>query len=376
VLIRVWSDFICAWLNGSVKRNLPALWLAGALVVFAGAQPASAVQRTAPNEPAPLLAYYSIADDAGSWNSKLPDVPLLGRYSGGDKAIIREHVRLAKQAGIEGFIVSWRNTPKFNTRLEQLLEIADGEDFKLAISYQGLDAQDHSFGLNKVEADLDYFVRNYTGHAALTIFGKPVIIWSGTWEYLPVDVASVTGPRRQRLLILASARSLDEYQRVADSVDGNAYYWSSANPETDQGYSEKLADMGQAVHSRRGLWIAPAAPGFELKSDGRSVDRNDGATLRRELEAATASTPDAIGLISWNVFSDNTHVEPSVNYGTLYLEVLADLRNGGHPVVLDFDSSEPGDTAFQPANLTTLGGFSVLFLVSLGIIMRRNRGGK
>ena len=371
MLISAWLSLIVSWLRLGARRALHAALLAGALVAVVGAWPASAAPA-----PVPLLAYYSIAYDAQSWDQGAGDVPLLGRYSSDDQAIMREHVRLAKQAGIDGFIVSWRNTPKFNARLEQLLATADGEDFKLAISYQGLDAQDHPFALSKVEADLDYFVRYYAGHAALSIFGKPVVIWSGIWQYSPDDVASVTSTRRQRLLVLASARSLDEYQSVGDSVDGNAYYWSSANPETDMRYSDKLVAMGNAVHSHRGLWIAPAAPGFEPKSGGRSVDRNDGTTLRRELAAATASTPDAIGLISWNVVGDNTHVEPSVNHGKLYLQVLADVRNAGHPVVLDFDSSEPGDTAFQPGNLATLGGFAVLLLVSLGVIMIRNRGGK
>jgi hypothetical protein len=132
--------------------------------------------------------------------------------------------------------------------------------------------------------------------------------------------------------------------------------------------------MGKAIRARRGLWIAPAAPGFDMKYGMRVVDRNAGETLRRQLAAATASMPDAVGLISWNVFRDNTQVEPSVSHGTLYLEILAEARNTGQPVVWEFDSNEPGDTAFQPGNLATLGGFAMLLLVSFGMILMRNRG--
>ena len=41
------------------------------------------------------------------------------------------------------------------------------------------------------------------------------------------------------------------------------------------------------------------------------VDRGGGRRCAREFDAATGSSPDAIGLISWNEFSENTHVEPS-----------------------------------------------------------------
>jgi hypothetical protein len=52
------------------------------------------------------------------------------------------------------------------------------------------------------------------------------------------------------------------------------------------------------------------------------------------------SSPDAIGLISWNEFSENTHVEPSREYGFKYLELLADLRNRTVSTPLFFDSDE------------------------------------
>ena len=51
------------------------------------------------------------------------------------------HVDWAKQAGIDGFIVSWKSTPVLNRRLERLAEVADAEHFKLLVIYQGLDFQ-------------------------------------------------------------------------------------------------------------------------------------------------------------------------------------------------------------------------------------------
>ena len=67
--------------------------------------------------PDPLFAYYYIWFNASSWNRAKIDYPLLGRYSSDDRGVMRAHVAWAKQAGIDGFIVSWKSTPVLNRRL-------------------------------------------------------------------------------------------------------------------------------------------------------------------------------------------------------------------------------------------------------------------
>ena len=92
----------------------------------------------------------------------------------------------------------------------------------------------------------------------------------------------MTRGRRDKLMLLASERNAQDYSKLAPSVDGNAYYWSSVNPDTFPGYVAKLREMGRAVHRRKGIWIAPAAPGFSPggqsprgppSETGRSVGR-------------------------------------------------------------------------------------------------------
>jgi hypothetical protein len=133
--------------------------------------------------------------------------------------------------------------------------------------------------------------------------------------------------------------------------------------------------MGRAIHARGGLWIAPAAPGFDARLVGGTnvVERRDGATLRSELDAATASQPDAVGLISWNEFSENTHVEPSERYGSRYLDAVADVRGARLPALPDFDSSEPAATGVN-YGLPLLAGIG-LFVVGTFLLLLR-RGGR
>jgi Glycosyl hydrolase family 99 len=281
-----------------------------------------------PDDPVPALAYYYIWFDPQSWDRAKKDFPLLGRYSSDDADVMRQHIRWAKAAGIDGFIVSWKSNDKLNRRLDQLVEVADEENFKLAIIYESLDFRRNPLPLNQVGSDLTYFIEHYSRHPAFDLFEKPLVIWSGTWEFSVDEIRKITQNMRERTLILASEKNLEGYQRVSAFVDGDAYYWSSVNPNSHSGYSDKLMAMGDAIHKNKGIWIAPAAPGFDARLIGGNsvVERKDGETLRTELKVALQSLPDAIGLISWNEFSENSHIEPSQNYGDVYLKLLADTR--------------------------------------------------
>lgn len=329
-------------------------------------------------DPVPVMAYYYIWYDTQSWNRAKSDYPLLGRYSSDDRAILEQHVRWAKDAGIDGFIVSWKSTFQLDSRLEQLMEVAAAEDFYLWIIYQGLDFDRYPLPTSQIEADLEYFIDQYAHHPAFSMYDRPVVIWSGTWEFSPQEIDEVTAGYRDQLYLLASEQNLAGYQRLAHLVDGNAYYWSSVNPDVNSRYQEKLDAMGQAVHDHGGLWVAPAAPGFDARLIGgtRVIERKNGDTLRREMDAALRSSPDAIGLISWNEFSENTHIEPSQNYGTRALAVLADMQQGMAPQVLDFDSSAPGTTDHSDFyTLYILGGLFVFITTSVIFVIMRSKGG-
>ena len=207
-------------------------------------------------EPIPVFAYYYIWYNASSWNRAKIDYPQIGRYSGDEADVMRQHVRWAKAAGITGFVVSWKSTPALDRRLATLVRIADQEHFQLALIYEGLDFFRAPLPVSRVLHDLRFFAGRYGSDAAFSTFGKPVVVWSGTWEFSPTQVASVTRVVGDRLQILASERTADDYERLAPYVAGDAYYWSSVNPNTYPGYPAKLADMGRAVHAHGGLWVA------------------------------------------------------------------------------------------------------------------------
>jgi hypothetical protein len=326
--------------------------------------------------PIPVMAYYYIWFDESSWERAKTDYPALGRYSSDDPEVIRQHIRWAKDAGINGFIVSWKSTFKLDKRLEQLMDIAFEEDFRLWIIYQGLDFDRNPLNTDWIDADFEYFIETYADHPVFAADPKPVLIWSGTWEFTPQEINSITAGYRHYLTILASERQLEGYKRLIGMVDGNAYYWSSADPLETPNYREKLNQMGELVHENGGMWVAPAAAGFDARLIGgtRVIERRDGDTLREAMNAAVASSPDAVGIISWNEFSENSHIEPSVNYGKTALEVLADRDLGQIPQIYDFDSNAPATTdvgSLYP--ILVLGGAFAFVVGNIVVIARRER---
>ncbi len=314
----------------------------------------------------PVLAYYYIWFQPTSWHRAKSDLPLLGRYSSDDAQVMRAHVRLAKAAGITGFLVSWKHLPHLDSRLKQLAEIADEMDFSLGIVYQGLDFHRDPLPAAQVRDELRYFADQYSTHPSFHITAKPLVVWTGTAEFTAQEIRAAVDPVRSRLSVLGSAKSVVDYERIAALVEGNAYYWSSVDPTVDKFHASKLAQMGAAVHAHDGFWIAPAAPGYDARLLGgdRAVARDGGRTLRRELAAAQASRPDAVGLISWNEFSENSHVEPSDKYGDQSIKALAAALGVRTTVTVPARPEARDDSR---SGLTGLGAV-VLLLLAIALI--------
>jgi len=301
--------------------------LAVLVLVLAGLFPASA--SSAEGHRVPLLAYYYQWFEPSSWQRAKTDFPRLGHYSSDDASVIRTHVDWAKSAGIDGFVVSWKSSAVNNRRLRLLLDVARARDFKVAVIYQGLDFHRRPLATDRVAADFRLLYGSYARDPVFfRLDGRPLTVFSGTWQYSTADIARITGPVRKGMLVLATEKNAQGIRRLAHVTDGDAYYWSSVNPDTNDRHETKLREMAATAHAAHGYWMAPFAPGFDARSVGgtKSVPRDGGRTLRTEYAAAMASGPDVLGLISWNEFSENSHVEPSVRQGSQSLDVLRELR--------------------------------------------------
>jgi hypothetical protein len=371
---------------GAIARGALRLRVLLVLLLLAGLCASAAPGRAAvppriagSEKPIPVLAYYYIWFQASSWNRAKTDYPVLGRYWSDDQAVMTQHVRWAKRAGIDGFIVSWKSTVPLDPRLESLIRVSEREDFKLAIIYQGLDFERNPLPASRVLRDLQIFSETFAESPVFRIFGrKPMVIWSGTWKFSRADIANVAAQVRPKMLLLASAKNVADYLRTADVTDGDAYYWSSVDPVKNANFhQDKLDEMSRTIHRHGGLWIAPAAPGYDARLLGGRivVARKNGDTLRQQLNVAISSAPDAVGLISWNEFSENSHVEPSVRYHTTSLEVLARALGTTFPPGLVQASEGEEATGGATYGVPALIGLGALILIGAWVIVRRGRRG-
>jgi len=321
----------------------------------------------------PLFAYYYIWFSHNSWARAKKDLPLVGTYSSSDPGVMRHQIVQAKSAGITGFIVSWKDTPLNDQRLELLMRVAAQEHFKLAMIYEGLDFSRKPLPVSQVAADFVTFRDRFAGNPVFyRVDGKPLTIWSGTWAFSYAQVAQVTSAVRPQLLVLSTEKDMTGFERIAGVTDGDAYYWSSVNPATNTGYGAKLDRMSQAIRRAGKYWIAPFAPGFDARLVGgqRAVPRDNGQTLRTEYAVAVRSSPDMLGLISWNEFSENSYVEPSKNYGYQSLDVLRQLR-----AVPAAPAGSPAPvTSFSPwPNVLRLLAFTLTLVLGVAALLYLRR---
>jgi len=277
----------------------------------------------------PVFAYYYVWFRPGSWDRAKTDLPLLGAYDSADPAVVAQHIRWAREAGINGFIVSWKHEARLDAPLALLVDEARRQNFKLILLYEGLDFQRNPLPVSQVSSDLQWFLATYGSNPVFDVWGQPAVIWSGTWKFSSPDVAKVRATLRARakVLLLGSERSASDFAARSALFDGDAYYWSSADPQLTPGYQKRLDDLAAAVRASGGRWVAPIVPGFDARLVGGSsvVSRRSGDTYRASWAGAVSSDPSALGIISWNEFSENSHIEPSRSNQYSYLDLTAQL---------------------------------------------------
>ncbi len=374
---RIPAAIACAAVLGiALGAPAPLSAAAGRLLDGSASRLVALDQQT--KSPVPVLAFYYIWFNHSSWDRAKKNYPLIGTYSSSEPSVMRRQIQQAKSAGIDGFIVSWKDTTLNNQRLQILMAVAAQMHFKLAMIYQGLNFSRRPLPVSQVARDFIKFRNRFASNPVFfRLGGKPLTIWSGTWAFSHAQIAQVTGAVRQDMTVLSTEKNLAGFLRVADVTDGDAYYWSSVNPDTNTFYGAKLNQMSRAIHRNGKYWIAPFAPGFDARMVGghEFVPRKNGQTLRTEYATALRSSPDALGLISWNEFSENSFVEPSVRYGYQSLNVLRQLR--GTAVPQPTGPAAPSETGVArpggrtPAawpNLLRLAGFPIVLAIAVGVI--------
>lgn len=304
--------------------------------------------------------------------------PLIGPYDSDNPEVVRWHIRLAKAAGIDAFLVDvWGELIDVASRslLEVILPIAEEEGFKICVcdeapQFNGDIDQNVGWAVN-------FLNRCKDSPAYLRIDGKPVYyvyqVWDGRmtpddgrryirgveeqagdvyWIFDRI-VARPGGPEGDSGFALR-----DGWAEIEDIDAFSLYATFSVVRETRPLVLEKwYRDIADRVHASGRRVMLPVHPGLDSRkiqkdevaeAEGTShwiIPREEGRTLRGYLHAATSAGADFIAVTSFNEWPETTVVEPSLTWPDpyLYLKILAD-----HNRVPWIVPNLPPDTALDP----------------------------
>jgi hypothetical protein len=99
------------------------------------------------------------------------DYPLLGPYDSNNESVIEQHVRWAKEAGINCFIVSWWGINDFTDNASKhIRNVCERNNFKFTFYIE------NATSVSQTENDIKYILDNYANSSAYyKIDGRPVI---------------------------------------------------------------------------------------------------------------------------------------------------------------------------------------------------------
>jgi len=249
-------------------------------------------------------------------------VPAYGLYDSNDPETVRRHIREAKAAGIDGFIVSWWGRNTFEDRaFDVLAQVAQEEDFLLTIYYEIAQTT------VDVVTDLTVFLTRHAGSSALLhVDGRPVVFF-----YVRV----------------MHTFSLDQWQAIFDQLDalGRAVFSVADglnttyldvfdgihiyNPVnmTPQESEAQYVPASLLARAKERLFAATVLPGYDEKYRDPNrlyVDRENGETYRAYWAAARTSEPHWVLITSYNEWHEGSEIEPSTEFGSTYLDLTAE----------------------------------------------------
>ena len=327
-------------------RRLPRPALAALCLLLAGAllgatrDPGAAAPARAAADKLVLAFYFPWLDRTSFSSGQMADAPA-APYDSGDAATVERQVGEAQAAGIDAFIGSWQGTGSTSDQhFPQVLDIAAAHHFQVALYFET------NFAVRKgVAAELQSALDHYLSHAAyLRWRGKPVVFF---WQPGAFGDAAAWSQLRQQIdpqhAQIWSVDTTDaSYLSAFDGIHlFSAGKWTGTTDTApvDAAWRRTISAYN-AAHGTARIWAAGVLPGWDEsrvqppRADAKVFPRRDGALYTESWQAAMASNPEWITITSYNEWFEGTQIEPSVTYGTRYLDLtrrFADLWKGATP---------------------------------------------
>jgi len=255
--------------------------------------------------------------------------PVGGPYDSRDPARIRGQLVQAREAGLDGLLVSWWGRESEEALgLDTLFPYASEAGLLVAPYYEtgGLWPR----GAAGVAADLESLLDRHGREAAwLRVDGVPVVFLYAAHRLRPAAwdaVRARLAARGRRVFLVAEAPSPEWLAARPDWLGRfDALHTYTPIVFIARGRDLRAVDRSFTDLARQaGRSFVPAvAPGFDdrqVRVPGTVVDRAGGSTYDQTWEAALSTNPTWVLVSSWNEWHEGSEIEPSLEEGRRYLD--------------------------------------------------------
>jgi len=255
--------------------------------------------------------------------------PLLGCYKSEDEKVIRWHMGKIREAGIDGMLISWfgmlgGRTEYTDTVLGMLPPLAKEYDLHLAINLDG------DPDVNETPERLRYIWDKYGKNERFLDSEGRILAYTWRWGSMGVEgidrVRSKLEQYGARFLLVGDAPFFKEIIQPGDTQEALGERFEALGhftclPDEDMIAQHELArKLGK-------LSVGTVSPGIDISScrvEGHRpvvlCPREDGKFYKNkwDLVAGQCDT-DVVFIDSWNEWHEGAEIEPSREYGDLYL---------------------------------------------------------
>jgi len=253
------------------------------------------------------------------------EYPLLGPYDSLDPEVIETHLKWAQDYGVDCFIVSWWGREKDEDKvLEKMMNIIEEKGYSVKVS-----AYYETVGLkrdvNEMTDDFKYILEKHAYRESFLKIGKRPVIFVYSAEVLEKSfwkiILSYLRSSEIEPFIIGDTRD----PAYAEIFDGIHVYIPLKEAKDSSGTAlRRLYSRLKNISRTKGkLFAATVLPGYDdrvIRIPGNYLPRKRGQVYELCWKIALEHSPEWIIITSWNEWHEGTEIEPSKEYGFMYLE--------------------------------------------------------